>query len=81
MSENNEEKPTKVMAGFARKSNGGGSINLSINKKTLNGLEVYTSKTGDEYVNLILNINGIKELMSGTGKLDYTSIVHFPKKV
>ena len=80
MEKNENEVSEKVMAGFARKSVGGGSINLSINKKTVNELSVYTGKDGTEYINLMLNIKGIMELIDGTGRADYTSIVHFPPK-
>ena len=75
MSENKTEKETKFTnCGWVRKSKSGGAITVSINMTEMEKIEGYTSKDGNKYVQLIVNLNRINGVISGASEV--TGISH-----
>ena len=53
------------LIGYARKSNAGGAIKLSIDKGAINDAESFEGKDGKTYVQVIANLNRLSEIISG----------------
>ena len=53
------------LVGFARRSNQGRDVKISINVNAINECETYTTSDGETYVPLIVNMNALKNVISG----------------
>lgn len=60
---NEETKSTLV--GYARKSNAGGAIKLSINTSAFADCATYVTSDGQAYVPLIIPINALQRVLNG----------------
>lgn len=60
---NEETKSTLV--GYARKSNAGGAIKLSINTSAFSDCATYVTSDGQAYVPLIIPINALQRVLNG----------------
>ncbi len=55
---------TKLM-GFVRRSNNGGALKLSVSQNAFETAERYVTSDGTEYVGMIINLNRLRNLLSG----------------
>jgi len=53
------------LVGYIRKSNAGSALKLSIEKQAFMDAEVFSTRDGREYVQLVANIPKITEIISG----------------
>ena len=53
------------LIGYCRKSKGGQALKLSVSKEAFDEAETYKTKDGHEYVNLIINMDKIREIDNG----------------
>lgn len=51
------------LIGYVRKSNNGNALKLSISTEAFEEAQRYTTQDGKEYVNLITNLEKIKEII------------------
>jgi hypothetical protein len=61
------------LMGFARRTRRGGAIKLSIHRDSFLSANAYKSKTGDDYVELIINLSSLRQVLSG--EKEVTSVV------
>jgi len=52
-----------ILVGYVRKSNNG--IKISINVRSFNDCEIYTTSDGQEYVSLIVNTASLSKIITG----------------
>ena len=62
---------SKLM-GFVRRSRNGGAIKLSIAQSAFDSAKRYRSADGTEYVGMIINLNKLRNLL--TGEQEVTSV-------
>lgn len=80
MSKNNKtnkheyEKTNATLVGFARKSNAGRAVKLSINTTAFQDCATYVTSDGQTYVQLIVSLNAMSGLIEGNRAV--TSINH-----
>lgn len=61
-----DKMPTESrLMGFVRRSNNGGALKLSVNQNAFQEAERYSSADGTEYVGMIINLNRLRNLLSG----------------
>lgn len=60
----NEDVKTNLV-GYARKSNAGGNLRISINKDAFEDCELYTTSDGQSYVALSISLSAIEKVMNG----------------
>ena len=71
MSKNNKTKPVQeevmssLLVGYARRSNAGGALNVSINTSALSDCETYTTSDGQTYVPLVISIGALNKVLAG----------------
>ena len=53
-----------MLVGFARKSKSGKSLKLNVSKEAFEAAEGYTNSKGEEFVTLIINMDGLLDLLS-----------------
>lgn len=54
-----------TLVGYARKSANGGAIKMSISSEAFTAAQKYASKDGKEYVNLVINLAKMQEVING----------------
>lgn len=62
---------TRLM-GYVRRSRNGGAIKLSVARDAFTNAEKYKSADGTEYVGMIINLNKLRNLL--TGEQEVTAI-------
>ena len=60
------------LMGFVRRSRNGGAIKLSIANEAFSTAEKYQSSDGTEYVGMVINLNKLRNLL--TGEQEVTAI-------
>jgi hypothetical protein len=71
MSKNNKTKPVQeeamssLLVGYARRSNAGGALKVSINTSALSDCETYTTSDGQTYVPLVISIGALNKVLAG----------------
>ena len=60
------------LMGFVRRSRNGGAIKLSIARDAFSSAERYQASDGTEYVGMIINLNKLRNLL--TGEQEVTAI-------
>lgn len=63
-----------ALIGYVRKSNAGKALKISIDKSALNDAETFTSKDGREFVQGVINLDKIGQVIDGTRLV--TSLSH-----
>ena len=63
--EENQEETKSTLVGYARKSNAGGAIKLSINTTAFSDCATYVTSDGQAYVPLIIPINALQRVLNG----------------
>lgn len=63
--EENQEETKSTLVGYARKSNAGGAIKLSINTNAFSDCATYVTSDGQAYVPLIIPINALQRVLNG----------------
>ena len=63
-----------TLVGFVRKSKNGRGLRLNISRDTLEGLEGYTSRNGEEYIPLVVNLEKLMDLISE--QRDFVTLNH-----
>lgn len=53
------------LMGFVRRSNNGGALKVSVSKDAFESANRYVSSDGSEYVGMIINLNKLRNLLSG----------------
>lgn len=53
------------LVGYARKSNAGGRLKISINRDAFENCETYTTSDGQTYVALSISLSTIEKVMNG----------------
>ena len=61
----NQEETKSTLVGYARKSNAGGAIKLSINTTAFSDCATYVTSYGQAYVPLIIPINALQRVLNG----------------
>lgn len=61
----NQEETKSTLVGYARKSNAGGAIKLSINTTAFSDCATYVTSDGQAYVPLIIPINALQRVLTG----------------
>ena len=61
----NQEETKSTLVGYARKSNAGGAIKLSINTNAFSDCATYVTSDGQAYVPLIIPINALQRVLNG----------------
>ena len=61
----NQEETKSTLVGYARKSNAGGAIKLSINTTAFSDCATYVTSDGQTYVPLIIPINALQRVLNG----------------
>jgi len=61
----NQEETKSTLVGYARKSNAGGAIKLSINTTAFSDCATYVTSDGQAYVPLIIPINALQRVLNG----------------
>ena len=56
---------TVILVGYARRSNEGRSLKVSINTSALSDCETYTTSDGQTYVPLVISISALSKILSG----------------
>ena len=59
-----EEESRTLLVGYARRSNAGGAIKLSINTATFADCETYETSDGESYVPLVLSMAALQRSVS-----------------
>jgi len=54
-----------VLVGYARRSNAGSAIKLSINKMVFEDCEEYHTSDGQMYVSLVMSLSALQKIMNG----------------
>ncbi|MBT3772201.1 MAG: hypothetical protein HOF90_04810 [Euryarchaeota archaeon] len=71
MSKNNKTEPVQeeamssLLVGYARRSNAGGALKVSINTSALSDCETYTTSDGQTYVPLVISIGALNKVLAG----------------
>lgn len=73
--EKTNENEKTVLVGYARLSNTGKAVNLSIKKEVIEKLPVYETNEGVSYFNLFITIKNIDDVIEG--KKDVTAVSHW----
>ena len=53
------------LVGYARRSNSGGAIKLSINVDAMNTCETYTTSDGQTYIPLVISMHTLQKVLNG----------------
>ena len=53
-----------MLVGFARKSKSGKSLKVNVSKDAFESAEGYTNSKGEEFVTMIINMDGLLDLLS-----------------
>ena len=61
----NQEETKSTLVGYARRSNAGGAIKLSINTTAFSDCATYVTSDGQAYVPLIIPINALQRVLNG----------------
>jgi len=56
---------TSKLVGYMRKSTTGGALKMSISAEAFAEAQKYSAKDGNQYVNLILNLAKVQEVICG----------------
>ena len=70
----NEQNDSSTLVGFARKSNAGRAVKLSINTSSFQDCATYVTSDGQTYVQLIVSLNALEGIIDGSRAV--TSINH-----
>lgn len=70
----NEQSGNSTLVGFARKSNAGRAVKLSINTSSFQDCATYVTSDGQTYVQLIVSLNALTGIIDGSRAV--TSINH-----
>ena len=70
----NEQNADSTLVGFARKSNAGKAVKLSINTSSFQDCATYVTSDGQTYVQLIVSLNALSGIIDGSRAV--TSINH-----
>ena len=70
----NEQNASSTLVGFARKSNAGRAVKLSINTSSFQDCATYITSDGQTYVQLIVSLNALEGIIDGSRAV--TSINH-----
>ncbi|MGB1475601.1 MAG: hypothetical protein ACPG73_05295 [Candidatus Poseidoniaceae archaeon] len=70
----NEQNANSTLVGFARKSNAGRAVKLSINTSSFQDCATYVTSDGQTYVQLIVSLNALEGIIDGSRAV--TSINH-----
>jgi hypothetical protein len=54
-----------VLIGYVRKSRGGSALKVNISAQAFEKAQRYMSKSGEEFVGLVVNLDRLKEVISG----------------
>ena len=60
-----DEESRTLLVGYARRSNAGGAIKLSINTATFADCETYETSDGESYVPLVLSMAALQRVIAG----------------
>ncbi len=60
-----EEGMSSLLVGYARRSNAGGALKVSINTSALSDCETYTTSDGQTYVPLVISIGALNKVLAG----------------
>ena len=65
--ENNETATMmpSLLVGYARKSNAGGALKLSINTQAFGDCETYSTSDGQTYVPLVVSLSALRKVIEG----------------
>ena len=61
----NEQNDTSMLVGFARKSNAGRALKLSINTSSFQDCATFVTSDGQEYVPLVISLNALNKVLNG----------------
>ena len=53
------------LVGYARRSNQGGAIKISINVKEMENCETYTTGDGETYIPLVISLHALQKVIKG----------------
>ena len=70
----NEQNANSTLVGFARESNAGRPVKLSINTSSFQDCATYVTSDGQTYVQLIVSLNALAGIIDGSRAV--TSINH-----
>tara|TARA_R110000824_G_scaffold363530_1_gene551521 strand:- start:587 stop:817 length:231 start_codon:yes stop_codon:yes gene_type:complete len=54
-----------LLVGYARRSNAGGAIKLSINKSAFNDCQPFHTSDGQVYIPLVLSLSALRKVIDG----------------
>jgi hypothetical protein len=60
-----EDSPASLLVGYARRSNKGRSLKLSINTQAIGNCETYDTSDGQTYVPLIISLAALRKVLDG----------------
>jgi len=63
--EQNDTGISSMLVGYARKSNAGGALKLSINTSAMADCETYTTSDGQTYVPLVISLQALLRVIEG----------------
>tara|TARA_B100000925_G_scaffold281424_1_gene253201 strand:+ start:656 stop:970 length:315 start_codon:yes stop_codon:yes gene_type:complete len=69
-----ENNGNSTLVGFARKSNAGRAVKLSINTTSFQDCQTYVTSDGQTYVQLVVSLNALASVIDGSRAV--TSINH-----
>ena len=53
------------LVGYARRSNQGGAVKISINVDAMKDCETYTTSDGQTYIPLVISMNALEKVIRG----------------
>jgi hypothetical protein len=66
------------LVGYLRKSANGGALKMSISADAFDNAQKYNAKDGKEYVNLVVNLSKMQEVINGDRAV--TSVMYVRKE-
>ena len=65
LEQDNEQNANSTLVGFARKSNAGRAVKLSINTSSFQDCATYVTSDGQTYVQLVISLNSLTGVIEG----------------
>ena len=63
-----------LLVGYARRSNQGGAVKISINVEAMNDCETYTTSDGQSYIPLVISMSALEKVLRGERAV--TTVIH-----
>jgi len=74
--QNQEGMTSSLLVGYARRSNAGGALKLSINTSAIADCDTYTTSDGQTYVPLVISLQALLKVIEGERPVTTVSQLH-----